>query len=40
MAAASLTISNPRETDIDYSQPYVDLGLKFIMKVVCYCQFI
>ncbi len=33
MAAASLTISNPREVDIDYSQPFVDLGLKVIIKV-------
>ncbi len=33
MAGASLTISNPREVDIDYSQPFVDLGLKVIIKV-------
>ncbi len=40
MAAASLTISHVREMDIDFSLPYVDLGLKFIMKVSIYRHFI
>ena len=34
MAVASLTISYPREQDIDYTVPYLDLGMSFVMKVV------
>lgn len=34
MAVASLTISYPREQDIDYTVPYLDLGMSFVMKVI------
>ncbi len=33
MAVAPLTISYPREQDIDLTKPYLDLGMQFIMKV-------
>ena len=34
MAVASLTITYPREQDIDFTKPYLDLGYTFIMKVI------
>lgn len=34
MAAAPLTINYIRETDIDFSRPYFDLGIGIIMRVM------
>ncbi|XP_074661552.1 glutamate receptor ionotropic, kainate 2-like [Tubulanus polymorphus] len=34
LAAASFTINKIRETDIDFTKPYLDLGTRFIMKKV------
>ncbi len=33
MALADLTINEVREKDVDFTKPFMDLGMSFIMKV-------